>query len=240
MDKISADILNEAFGLGFDLYGIYKRAEMGDVEAQTYINEAMKQAGGGNPMDDLSNKYDNKKAREAAEEQQKKMEDAAKKFGKKPTQKSAASPYAAVPKPPVKKPTYNPTSGVQPKDPKDTGDRVGKQSSANYYPTGYVNPYFKQAGMAPGMPMDPAAGGMPMEAPMAAPEPTITCPQCSQDVVPGPEGLCPVCGFDFNQGAIEAGPSQEELDMAAQQIKTAAVNDPQVAYQLLVNYQNVQ
>ena len=139
MDKIASEILNDAYDLGFELYGIFKKAQAGDKEAQEFLTEALKQAGA--PMDPAM------------------------------------------------------------------------------------------------MGADPAAGAAPAPAP--APEPTIDCPQCGANITPTPEGLCPACGFDFNTIAAAAAPSPEELQGAAQEIKTACVADPEKAAWLFEHYGNI-
>ena len=108
------------------------------------------------------------------------------------------------------------------------------------------------AGGAPmgGAPAGAPMGGAPMEPP-AQPGPTIVCPQCGNEVTPTPEGFCPVCGFDFNAlaaaasapaeqgaGAAPAQPTQEEVAGAAEGIKQAAINDPNVAAWLMQHYGN--
>lgn len=80
----------------------------------------------------------------------------------------------------------------------------------------------------------------------APPMPTVMCPQHGGEVTPTPEGMCPICGFDFNTLANDAGemapeaglpaPTPEDLAMAEQQIKAAAINDPKVMRHLMLHY----
>ena len=116
----------------------------------------------------------------------------------------------------------------------------------------FVNEAMKQAEGE--MPPEAGMGAPAPEAGMAAPAPgpTIVCPQCGNEVTPTPDGLCPVCGFDFNQlaAAAEGGemapapapeapaPTEEQVTQAAEGIKQAAINDPVVAQWLLEHYGN--
>jgi hypothetical protein len=97
--------------------------------------------------------------------------------------------------------------------------------------------YLKKA-MDAAMAAAPEAG---MEAPVAPA--TIFCPQHQGETVPTPEGICPVCGYDFNtmagEVAPEAGipaPTEEDVAAMGEQIKAAAINDKEVMRWLMVNF----
>ena len=45
MDKFSSDMVKQAYDLGFELFGIMKAASEGDVDASSFIKEAMEAAG---------------------------------------------------------------------------------------------------------------------------------------------------------------------------------------------------
>lgn len=145
MDKFASQIIKEAFDTGFQLYGIRKRAAMGDKAAQRYLYEAIKAAqdAGMIPPETMGAADPNAAAM------------------------AAADPNAAV-------------------------------------------------------------------APMPPPAPTVPCPQCSNQVTPSPDGMCPVCGFDFNTLAAQA--AQDAVAGTANEIKTAAVRYPQVMHQLMTRY----
>lgn len=91
-----------------------------------------------------------------------------------------------------------------------------------------MDPSMGEAPMDPGM--DPAAmgGGAP------PPSATIACPQCKNEVTPSPEGICPVCQFDFNTLAQQA--AEQAVGGVANEVKAAALRDPQYMQVLIQQY----
>ena len=101
---------------------------------------------------------------------------------------------------------------------------------------------FMKEAMEAGPMMDPGMMGGGGEA--MPPAPMVMCPQHGGEVTPTPEGICPVCGFDFNTMAGEVAPdaggipapTMEDLAAAEGQIKSAAINDPEAMRWLMVNF----